>query len=215
MKKYISKMTPEELFRQLVYCYVNARKPAFYHPKIARGRSHTVSSKLEDLFAYFLSLNLTEDYQFLVDQPLNYGRKQLYPDISLIQESVVRHMFDVKTDLGWKRNEFPQFCKDQQEKLAQFVGQQLSATDGVRKKKFKIRAFNPLNYHIVIISGQNISRSSLDDNLSQVSSLPNVHVYVLFPEQHPNHYGDDIEDFIERVKVNTDDFDRIENFLTN
>jgi hypothetical protein len=214
MKKYISKMTPQELFRQLAYMYINARKPIFYHPRITRGRSHTLASQVEDLFAYFLSLNLTENLYFLVDQPLNYGKKQLYPDISIVKDNVIQHVFDIKTDLGWNRDGFSKFCKDKQDKLIDFVGAVLSATNGVTKQKFPVKTGNSLQYHIVILSGLNISPEKLKDHLSYVERLSNIHAYVLFPKHHPNYYGDDVDGFISSVDINKKDFERIEKALT-
>ena len=207
-------MTSKELFRQLVYLYRNARNPVYYHPSIKRGRSHTIASQVEDLFAFFLSLNLTKDYQFLVDQPLNLGKKQLYPDISILEMGKLIHAFDVKTDLGWKRNDFTQFCEDKEREIKRFFGVELSATDGITKEKFKIKTATSFHYHVVILSGLNINRKKLEEHLNAINKLNYVHAYVLYPNEHPNYYGEAVEQFINSVTINTEDFKRIERALT-
>ena len=215
MEEYITKMSPIELFKQLVFLYRNARNPAFYHPNIKRGRSHTIASQVEDLFAFFLSLNLTKDYLFLVDQPLNLGKKQFYPDISIIESEILIHAFDVKTDLGWKRNEFSNFCSDKDIEIRDFFGSELSVTDGISKKKFTINAAPEFHYHVVVLSGCNIKKEKLEKHLSAIKKLNYVHAYVLFPKDHPNYYGNDVEQFISSVTINEEDFKRIEKALTN
>jgi len=214
MEEYITKMSPKGLFRELVNIYHNARNPFFYHPNIKRGRSHTIASKVEDLFAFFLSLNLTKDYQFLVDQPLNKGKKQFYPDISIIDNGALIHAFDVKTDLGWKRNEFSNFCRDKNNEIKDFFRSELSATDGISKKKFTITTLPEFHYHVVVLSGCNIKKEKLEEHLSAIKKLAYVHAYVLFPEDHPNYYGNDVEQFISSVKINEEAFERLEKALT-
>ena len=214
MTKFIYSMEPRELFRQLVYLYANARKPSFYHPRLSRGRSHSVSSQVEDLFAYFLSLNFVGEINYLIDQPLNHGKNQLCPDITLVEQGVVCHLFDVKTDLGWNRDGLSAFCAKQSDRLRDFDGIELSATDGMTKKKYTIKSDGNLQYHVVIISGLNISSEKLSKQLIEVEKLDKVHVYVLYPQHHPNYYGTDIDSFVMSVLVNDKDFDRIEHALT-
>lgn len=214
MKAYISKMDARELFRQLVYLYINARKPIYYHPCIRRGKSHSIASQVEDLFTFFLSLNLTEDCSFLVDQPLNYRKKRLYPDISVVKNGVITHVFDIKTDLGWNRDGFTKFCHEKQKIIEQFRSVTFSATDGITKQKFQVKADGVLHYHIIILSGCNIASSKLEKHLKDTERLKNVHVYVLFPDDHPNYYGSSVEDFINSAKINEKDFNRIKTALT-
>ena len=207
-------MSPKELFKELVKLYRNARNPSFYHPSIKRGRSHTIASKVEDLFAFFLSLNLTKDYQFLVDQPLNKGKKQFYPDISIIDNGTLVHAFDIKTDLGWKRNEFSNFCRDKNNEIKDFFDSELSATDGISKEKFIVKTAREFHYHIVILSGKNIRQEKLREHLENIDKLKYIHAYVLFPNEHPNYYGEDIGQFINSVTINEEDFRKIEKALT-
>lgn len=219
MINFIYHMEPPELFRQLVYLYVNARRPAYYHPRIRRGRSHAVSSQVEDLFSYFLSINLIGDISYRVDQPLNHGKSQFCPDIALVerchcQPSIVRHLFDVKTDLGWNRDGLYAFCAQQDEMIRNFQGLELSVTDGTTKERTTVKAAERLQYHVVILSGKNISTDKLSGQLAKVATLDRVHAYVLFPKHHPNYYGPDIEAYIKSVFVNEEDFHKIRSALT-
>ena len=168
-----------------------------------------MSSRVEDLFAFFLSLNMTQDFKYLVDQPLNIGKRQFYPDISIVKENRLIHTFDVKTDLGWKRNSFSEFCQQKNNELKDFFNAELSATDGVTKDHFTIQSGNTFAYHIIILSGKNIKTTTLNTHLETVKPLEHVQAYVLYPSNHPNYYGDDFEDFIESVEINENDFDRI------
>jgi hypothetical protein len=159
------------------------------------------------------------DISYRVDQPLNYSKSQFCPDIALIERRnglpcIVRHLFDVKTDLGWKRDGLYDFCAKQDQKLRKFEGLELSMTDGTAKQRNTIKAAERLQYHVVILSGKNISPEKLSRQLAKVATLDRVHAYVLFPEHHPNYYGQDIEAHIKSVIVNEEDFNRIRSALT-
>ena len=206
-------MSPQELFRQLVYLYRNARKPIFYHPNIKRGKSHTIASQVEDLFAFYLSINLTKNYKFFVDQPLSLGRRRFNPDISIIENGILIHALDIKTDLGWNRDGFIEFCINKEKTIKEFFGVELSVTDGVTKEKFKITTLPKFHYHIVILSGCNINKDKLNTHLKAISKLKYVHAYVLFPNEYPNYYGKDVEQFINSVTINEKDFKRLEKAL--
>lgn len=207
-------MDSAELFKQLVYLYRKAREPKFYHPNIKRGKSHTMASQVEDLFAFYLSINLTKDYKFFVDQALNFGKRQFNPDISIIDNGTLIHSLDIKTDLGWNRDGFTEFCGNKEKNIKEFFGVELSVTDGVTKKKFKINTPSKFHYHVVILSGTNINKEKLNKHLYAVSKLKYVHTYVLFPNEHPNYYGNDVEQFINSVTINKKDFKRLEEALT-
>ena len=72
MEKYIFKMEPEDFIRKVIELYREARMSSFYHPKLKRGQSRVIYNLTEDLMAYFLAVNLTEDYDFYIDQPITF-----------------------------------------------------------------------------------------------------------------------------------------------
>ena len=97
-----------EFIKGIVEHYHAARSLTIPQPNLRRGRSHAISSIVEDLFGAFIASKYS-DHEFLVDQPITFqieGKsKTLYPDLVMIKDGMIKHMFDVKMDLGWKRQE--------------------------------------------------------------------------------------------------------------
>ncbi|MCK4787955.1 MAG: hypothetical protein KAV87_29650 [Desulfobacteraceae bacterium] len=213
-RNYIFKMTPEQFMRKVAESYVSAREPMFYHPTIRRGRSHAISGLLEDLFAAFLAFNFTGHYELLVDQPITVNRSTMYPDIILVKDNKVRDLVDVKTDLGWKRIEFVQLCKETDSKLAKIGRKEGTVRDGVTKEQKVLKLLKQVRYHIVIISGQNIPKEQFRKNIDGVKKLKHIGVYVLSENQHPNVYGKSIDEIMEAMVVREDEFERLMANLT-
>ena len=124
MEKYYFKMEPREFIRKIIELYREARKPRFYHPSVKRGVSRKISSLTEDLFSYFLAVNLTEDYDFFTDQNITFseGKKILRPDTIIAQNHVIMNIIDIKMDLGWKRNTFSNNCRLKNEFIKRVKG---------------------------------------------------------------------------------------------
>lgn len=62
-------MAPRKFVNDVVKLYYEAQKPIRNsRATIIRGRNHSVSSQLEDLFAYYLARNCGEGYVFLAAQ---------------------------------------------------------------------------------------------------------------------------------------------------
>ena len=104
MEKYYFKMEPQEFIRKIIELYREARKPRFYHPSVKRGVSRSIPS-------------LTEDYDFFIDQYITFreGIKTIRPDTVIAQNGEVKHIIDIKTDLGWKREEITETCRKKNE----------------------------------------------------------------------------------------------------
>lgn len=60
---YRYNMTPEEFIKKIRDLYQQAKNPRYYHPRIRRGRSHSISALSEDLVAAFIAFNLINDIQ--------------------------------------------------------------------------------------------------------------------------------------------------------
>ena len=210
MGGYIHNMTGEQFMEKVIQLYVEARKPSFYHPKIRRGRSHSIPSKVEDLFAAYLAYNLVEDVDIYVDQGVtSQGLKTLYPDIVILQSGVIKQIFDIKMDLGWKRDSFVEFCEKNDEQIVQFRGVVGRIKDGVSKEITEVKYADDLKYRIVIINSGNINRNQFEENISQASHLENVDVYVLSENKHPNEYGISSNELLAEMKIRGDEFERI------
>jgi len=199
--------------RKVIELYQLARIPNFYHPRIRRGRSHSISGKVEDLMAIFLGFNLPESFEMYVDQPIRLVEieKTIYPDITLIKDGEITNFLDVKTDLAFNRDGLPVFCDDKQKLMIRVrKGIQARWRDGITKKESYIRVSRKCSYHILIISGKNISQAKLNSVLDDAKVYePDVTVYVLSGGVHPNEYGSAQEQILGKLKINHDAFDNL------
>lgn len=81
-------MTNQDFILNIIKLYQKSRETSFYNKKIKRGRSRSISSSAEDLFALYLADKIDCDFIF-VDQPISViGHKsQFYPDIVVIKNN--------------------------------------------------------------------------------------------------------------------------------
>jgi len=207
-------MTPKEFMRQVIELYINARKPKHYHPNIKRGRSHTISGALEDLFAAFLAFNVTEHYNFYVDQAITVNKHTMYPDVMLVKNNMIRNLVDIKTDLGWKRHQFANLCKDSNAKIAKLGGKKGAIKDGITKKQESLSFSRKVCNHIVIISDQNIQAELFKKHMKAVEKLSHIDVYVLSKNQHPNAYDKNAEAILKEMDIQENEFERLMENLT-
>lgn len=143
--------------------------------RIKRGRSHSISSTLEDYVACLLLKELNNDEIYIfVDQPIikkqNGKTKTYYPDImvckcninenkddkKLAKEYTCFYMCDIKTDVGWKRDKLPDICKvhlEQLDDLKKIDNIQITAKDGINKSlKYIFNIENDAKYDVVFVS---------------------------------------------------------------
>ena len=78
---------------------------------IKRGMAHVMSGYLEDLFALFIAKKINNpELEFYVDKvtsirfKINEKAKSFKPDLMIIENGVMTHYFDLKSNLGWNRN---------------------------------------------------------------------------------------------------------------
>ena len=212
-------MEPRELIRKVVELYREARNPRFYHPNVKRGKSRSISGLSEDVFTYFLAVNLIEDYEFYTDQNITFDKtiplKSIRPDITLVKNDTVRDILDIKMDLGWKRDEFGKFCYELNEKVLSIRGKKGKIKplnlDGISTTQKLLKLSEDLIFHIVLISKLNISKEKLKKHLDFIknSKLMNIEVYILSSEVHPNAYGKYIEDVVNAINVQEEEFERL------
>jgi hypothetical protein len=105
-------MNEKQFIARVIESYQIARKPIYSNPKLSRGRSHSVASRVEDLFAFYLVNKINCD-RIYIDQPISVvgSKAQIYPDIVIVKNKKITALCDVKMDLGWKRNELFNFCR--------------------------------------------------------------------------------------------------------
>lgn len=200
-------MTNQELIDNIQKYYAEARDSEYNHSQITRGRKHSISSKVEDLFAYFLLKQLDkENTELWVDYPMTYKSKTkltkknnpssitIYPDIAIVRNNIVTDVIDIKMDLGWKRDFAPTLNK-----ALEAVNELQSVKVGTYKKVdefgnktktgFPIKFSSKLKWHIVVISDQNISHHQMIKNESTASILcaeSTLNLYIFTRNQHPN-----------------------------
>jgi hypothetical protein len=176
-------MTPAQYLDKVIGLYRRAKVPRFPHPRIHRGRAPAVASALEDLTALFLAMNLPRTYEFWVDQPVSFPSltERVYFDVAQVRGSVIRHVIELKTDLGWERSEFVSRCRERRDRMRRFRGA-IGRLDGE-----PIEMATRCGYHLVVLSGANFPRRALDVGLAKVRRLePAVYVYILTRGVHPN-----------------------------
>jgi hypothetical protein len=208
-------MTDREFIEKIITLYRNARQTTFPVDNIKRGKSHSISSQVEDLFAFYISELVDNNIEILIDQPISFNlfgkSKTIYADIAMIKDNVVYQVWDLKTDLGWKRDSFVQFCKDKILLVKGASGQILKLKDGEFKTERILKFSDNLTFNIVVVSGKNISTAKGERNIVETKNLENVGVYFLTNNIHPNSYEFEINELLNRMNFNTNDFEAMKN----
>ena len=203
-------MSPAEFILKIITIYHDARVSRYADQKIRRGRSHSISSIAEDLFASYLILNDPTIDLVYVDQPITVpGRlKSFAPDIVIVRNNIITAFLDLKMDLGYKRDGLIALCKKDQELLLLIRGHECAIKDGVTKER-KIFSISPSAiYDLVIISGRNISKQKLMTQLEGASVYAgDVKVHVLTDNEHPNTYGVEPGLLLKRIKIHSSAFE--------
>lgn len=210
-------MSPKDLILKIVKAYQDARIPQQVDARIRRGRSHSISSVTEDLFAHFLISNDSTIDVVYVDQPIYFknAEKQIYPDIVIVRKNSIAGFIDIKMDLGWNRNGLFELCKKHYEMIKKIKGVECHLRDGETKQLRNLRVAENVSYNVVIISRTNINAALLESQLEQVRSFsPNLDVFVLCDKGHPNSYGIEPEKLVEELGINDKEFERLKTKLS-
>jgi hypothetical protein len=216
-------MTNKELIEKVIDLYKEARVTINLKKNIRRGRSHSISSKVEDLMAVYISEFLSDNsgvlpdnIELLIDQPFTYHIDKtyaIYPDIAVIKDNKVVKLFDIKMDLGWKRDFYP-FCKKKQELIDEIQGIDVKTKDGVTKEKKSYHISQTVKYNIIIISNKNISQKKREENELRIATLDKkkIEVFILTQEIHPNNYDEQV---VKNIQLRQLDFDNLKNEIEN
>jgi|GEM_PF-1406716 len=201
-------MKSHEFITAIINEYQLARLSRFGNAdKIRRGRSHTISSTIEDLFAQFLLANNPEIDFIYVDQPMKYGRSRrpFYPDVSVVKDNEIVAMFDLKTDLGWMRRKLVKVFKNHDKKAKLVAGKKCTLKDGQTKATpLGITFAENVTYSIVVLSDHNITRTSLAahmDNIIKLGSASRVYILAAGAKYHLNEYGVTPQEIVDGVDM--------------
>jgi hypothetical protein len=196
-------MKEEYFIKKLIEMYREAREPKFSHDKIRRGRSHSISSIAEDLFAHYLVQNIEVD-SIYVDQPITVGKikDQSYPDIILEKNGVLADFMDLKMDMGWHRDGLYSLCAQKHKWINFARGKDCKIRDG----KDKVDTFHKISenasFNIVIISDKNANKEKINAQILKSKRFnPDVEVFVLSSNEHLNKYGLSVSELMKKVNI--------------
>ena len=151
--------------------YVEARKIKVGNreaKRVIRGRSRSISSIAEDLFAKLLWREFkSKKIYIFVDQPISLeGKgKTYYPDIVICKhinkdEYEIFNMIDLKLDIGWHRNSFfkeikklTNICNGM--KSAKSLKGKIGNVEDESKPSIKFKINSKATYDVVLISSRN------------------------------------------------------------
>lgn len=203
-------MHPHEFIRKVIELYHFAREPYFYNPNIFRGRSSSISSQFEDLTALFIALNNPNQCTYFTDQAMKFGNQTKYPDIVILENSgMIKNLVDLKTDTGWNRDGFYDFCLEWENNIEKIKGLSTSFKNGKTKKEVTAIFDQNIVYHIVVLSKIN-SGKNLELEINSINQeCKNVKAYLLTDEIHPNEYKYSQEEKLEKIKIKINEFDRL------
>jgi hypothetical protein len=216
-------MEPSVLMQNIIEAYERARHPLPCNNKLRRGRSHSVSSITEDLFANFLISNDSSIDMVRIDQPItlsgidqvtNKRKKQIYPDLVVIRDNRIDALVDIKMDLGWNRDGLSILCKKHCDTIIASRGSNCHLKEGLDKTPLTLRFSEKLSYSIVIISGTNIPRHKFEFQLRECEKfVAAVEVFVLSDCAHPNTYSDLPGEILQKMEINLLTFERLKKKL--
>lgn len=204
-------MNNRNFILNIIKLYQKARLSKFQDKKIRRGRSHSISSDTEDLFASFLLKKIHCDLIY-VDQPISIsGRSaQFYPDIVIVKNNKITAFCDLKMDLGWKRGELYTYCKKLKVFLGQIKGRDCKIRDGTTKEDKHYTIHSKVSFNIVVISDQNINPIILKSHEKNIKTLGSgVELFVLSRKEHPNTYGYTPEELVKKISIDDGAFKKL------
>jgi hypothetical protein len=210
-------MSHDEFFRQFVDLYRRARIPTFPAEGITRARCRSVSGGLEDLTAAYIVRNMPDQYQIFVDQPVSLGGRDVrYPDLVVCESRrrVVCSFLDVKTDLGWKRDEIKAMC-DRLRELADAKAGSTIMLGSNRTTRMPYTVAERPSCHVVVGAWPNSGNTIPIDAITLAREC-GVEFYILSEGKHPNHYSGDLENTFDDLVIRSADMQRLlENIRVN
>jgi hypothetical protein len=147
--------------------------------------AHTMSGYLEDLFALFIATKISRhDLEYLVDKVtsirFNESEKAISfkPDLMIIENNIMTHYFDLKSNLGWNRDA-ENYLIEKNNFIQKLKGRNAWITDKVDKSVKRIIISEDIKYHMVVIFGGNINKKLMDNNIKVGAELEYVKIDVL------------------------------------
>ena len=153
--------------------------------KIKRGMAHVMSGYLEDLFALYIAQKVNrKDVEYFVDKVISIRfsehekAKSFKPDLAIVDNGVMTHYFDLKSNLVWNRNA-ENYMLDKNRFIEKLKGQNAWIRDKQDKSVLDIKISDALQYNMVVVFGGNINPTQMDNNFKASNELENVQLHVL------------------------------------
>lgn len=214
-------MNVEEYFEEIRKLYLNARHISVSNKEkydcslqnIYRGRSHSISSLVEDLTALFISMNNPKKgCEYFTDQIITYRDGNTNqsikkcPDIMIQNEDkTVDHLIDVKTDLGWNRSRIKDFCEEWDDFIENMKNKEIKFKTGFDHLEHSGTLSKHLHYHILVITSENSGKE-----YTEIPKMDNVSLYILSSGIHPNSYKLNAnESILKKITINTDEIAKL------
>jgi hypothetical protein len=180
--------------------YLDARKAkcASTTNKIIRCTSHSISSISEDLFAKYCAdlLRTDKSLEILVDPQISFsvsglrnksGKRPLLfrPDVCFLKDDTVTKVFDIKTDLGYKRKEIINQAKQLNETIQKIKG--INCTVNLQGRVENISISGRVEKYIIVVSGAENS-GDIEATQKTIWETNNIRMFVLSLGDHLNTY---------------------------
>jgi len=215
-------MTQKEFIEKIRAAYIAAREfvytPTTNLQALTRGTSHSISSLTEDLFGCYCTEKIanSDNIKIHIDPQLSFrgtglknksGKKSLLirPDLLLTNNSVANCMFDIKTDLGYKRNELYNQAKERNDQIDIIKNETAFCKDGKSKVEEKIKFSNEIKFIYIVLSQGNINKTVQDSFIKNIRNLAHVDIFLLTTGDHLNAYHEN-----PKWEINQYDFDRLD-----
>jgi hypothetical protein len=151
---------------------------------IIRGTAHVISGYLEDLFALYMAQKIDrKENLYLLDKIMslriddNKRALSFKPDLAIMQNGIVTHYYDLKTNLGWNRY-LENYLKEKDDLVQKIKGR--NAWIHFSKDNIQNIAFSEhLKYQMVVFNGFNINSKDLQINIAYAATLENVEMHIL------------------------------------
>lgn len=186
-----------------------------------RGGSRSVSAEAEDLLAGYLIECLPSDTIIFINQTITSvtegARQYIKLDLVVLRGETITAVLDLKMDLGYKRDTFPSFWRDRDRRVRLLRGQRVTMMVGeeasLQSREYTFGA--KARFFFVLVSDRNISREKLNGILAMRETMECSDLFVLTGREHPNVYGLTVDDALDRLTVNEDEFARLAESLNS
>jgi hypothetical protein len=124
-------------------------------------------------------------------------------------------VLDLKMDLGYKRNEFPDYWRNADQLIPSLRNNTFSmfVKTGATRRRQELSFGCDARLFYVLVSSGNINQQQLDTVLQLCGTMQCSDLVVLTEGIHPNTYGLTIDEVLERISINEDSFLFLERML--